>query len=175
MPHPLSKLATFFAALWIGMGSAHAEGKLADSKGRFAQQQYYAGMPFPLSSTGRFEVAATGELLWQTEQPIQSTLRANHLGELSIDGRAIAEQQGALVSRLLLAVLANDEQTLARYFEIARDKGEIQLTPNSEAMASVLQSIRARVDEAQRPRQLELQFSNGDRRDIQLEYTEISQ
>lgn len=173
MPSPLSKLATFFAALWLGMGSALAEGELADSRGRFAQQQYYAGMPFPLSSTGRFEVAASGELLWQTEHPVQSTLRANRSGELSIDGRAIAEQRGAIVSRLLLAVLANDEQTLARYFEIARDLDEIQLTPNSDAMASVMQSIRARVDEAQRPQQLELQFSNGDRRDIQLEYTEI--
>ncbi|MEO2268495.1 hypothetical protein V1358_14395 [Pseudoalteromonas sp. YIC-656] len=100
----------------------------ADS-GRFEQSKLFAGFKQAFVSTGQYSLEDE-QLVWHTITPIESQLKIDATGvyERQADGEYTAQVQTGPYGALLPALLAQDEQALAQFFNS-------QLIPSPEPLS----------------------------------------
>jgi hypothetical protein len=143
--------------------------------GDFVQQKYLRALPQPLTSTGRFTLAADRGLLWQLHQPLQQDLLITPDGMFRRDagGKWQALQQSAGAgreTRLFLAVLAGDTSGLQDNFAMSLSGGaddwHLVMTPSSPLLKQIFTDIR--IDGGKLVDRIELRETQGDRTVMQM-------
>lgn len=139
--------------------------------GSFVQQKYIPTLIRPLSSSGRFSLAAGGGLHWQVQQPLASEMTVDQNGVL-LDGRPIKDHgSGELIAALLQAFLSGDLEALERSFSLSGvvtyQQWHIRLEPRALLLKSVLSHIDVRGDRFLE--QIEVSEVGGGRTEIQLD------
>lgn len=127
--------------------------------GAFEQQRWLADLQMNVPASGHFSRQPDG-LLWQLREPVQQRLLlSTENSELALDQRLIADFMQAMHSA--------DRASLEAHFSLSQDEaGKLLLTPHNAQLADIVSLIRVSGQPA--IEQIELQFSDGDRLQIQL-------
>ncbi len=123
--------------------------------GQFEQSRQIALLPTPLISTGRYLLLPGQGLLWVVETPLHSEMRIRD-GVLQERNRAdepwsspvLGQSESAVLGRLMMAMLAQDQNALAEYFALTelQDEGRwgLRLVPLLPAVAERIPEIVVR-------------------------------
>lgn len=123
--------------------------------GQFEQSRQIALLPQPLISTGRYLLLPGQGLLWVVETPLHSEMRIRE-GVLQERNSAdepwsspvLGQSESAVLGRLMMAMLAQDQEALADYFALTQLKEEgrwgLRLVPLLPAVAERIPEIVVR-------------------------------
>ena len=146
-------------------------------QGRFEQQKNIAVLPVPLMSNGRFTLEQGKSIEWQLLEPVQQTIRLSPNG-ITLEsggkagklGEAMPAQGAETLTKVFMAVVSGQWETLSEYFEIEAagnaDKWQLLLLPRSQALAAYIRQIEIRGGEF--TEQLDIAEANGDSTIIRL-------
>lgn len=142
-------------------------------RGEFSQEKHLQGFRNPLRSSGRFLLARSRGVIWETQKPFPSTLILNakgltELGEQG-DRRALldAEESPAvtMLNALLPALISGDLDVLAASFDVnetvtSGQGWKLHLIPRPGPMQQVFESISLQGEAF--VNEVELRERNGD-------------
>lgn len=128
----------------------------------FEQRKYLAGLPRALVSSGSITIKED-EILWQTQKPQAQTLKITEQGIFK-DSQQTSATGSETIAELLLAILKQDERVLQQQFSLSLQKNCVQMVPNSDALAGVMQRILSCGNT--RVERVELHETNGNRTEI---------
>ncbi len=143
-----------WALLLAAIGSAGASPEAVEY-GRFEQSRQIALLPQPLLSTGRYLLVPGQGLLWVVESPLHSEMRIRE-GQLQERNAAdqpwsaplLGQSESAVLGRLMMAMLAQDQQALAEYFDLNELSVEggwaLRLVPRLPAVAERIPELVVR-------------------------------
>lgn len=147
-------------------------------QGRFEQQKKITVLPAPLVSSGRFSLQQGEFIEWQLLAPVQQTIRLTP-GGITLEavgkpagqlGDAMPAQGAETLTRVFMAVVSGEWQTLRDYFEVAAsgtpEQWQLLLTPRSPGLAAYIREITIRGGEF--TEQLDIAEANGDSTRITL-------
>lgn len=158
-------------------------GNIGEIRGNFTQVQHLAALSQPLQSSGDFYYSPTEGLVWQTLQPIETTLKITPdfaLHTQNANGELEKNRAPEILSRLFLGIFSGDTSVLAELFyaeEIHTEKEprnsgwQLRLIPRTKALADQVASITLGGD-----RLIETVYfiqGNGDKREISLSATTL--
>ena len=145
--------------------------------GQFEQQKTIAVLPAPLVSSGRFSVEQGQSVVWEVVEPVQQTIRLSP-GKIALEtegktetlGERIPRKGAETITRIFMAVISGQWETLADYFAIETrgdaGKWHLMLTPLSPALAGYIRQIDIRGGEF--TEQVSIAETNGDSTHIRL-------
>lgn len=151
--------------------------EIQNLQGRFEQQKNIAVLPVPLMSSGRFALEQGKSIDWQLLEPVQQTIRLSPNG-ITLEsggkagklGEAMPAQGAETLTKVFMAVVSGQWETLSEYFEIEAsgdaDKWQLLLLPRSQALAAYIRQIEIRGGEF--TEQLDIAEANGDSTIIRL-------
>ena len=149
-----------------------------DVDGTFVQHKFIKVLPRPLISRGKFSFSGDEGLDWLTQQPIQSRLMFDDKGiRQEMDGKMLwqieAEQPAvAMITRVIVSVLALDWQTLDDYFIISGsyndNQWQIELVPKEQVLLQIIESLAVSGD--QHLEKMVLFEANEDRTEISFAF-----
>lgn len=145
------------AALGAAADCTVTEGQLPAARHNvyeFAQRKTIAAISRPLSSSGLLALSEAGELLWQTRQPLKSTI------VIDADGMRVFNRDDKLVNELsdpaireiasvFLLVLEGDTEALSQSFSAALacasdGRWQLDLQPLTQQLRALLNTVTVR-------------------------------
>lgn len=111
--------------------------------GQFVQEKHMQLLSMPLKSSGSFVVIKDTGVVWQLEQPVQSTMTITEQGLKGVD----IEDNRAMqyVGKLLMQLLSGDFSSLEQQFKLAAtvedEQWQLVLEPRSSLIKKAVESI----------------------------------
>lgn len=143
-------------------------------RGTFIQEKHLRAMAQPLTSRGKFVLAADKGLLWQLQSPIRQDYRINSAGIAKRTRDGWVAQPGndaaAQQSRLFLALLQGETSGLETDFQLqlqgVQDNWTLTLTPRALILKQIFSRIEIQGGEL--VQRIELFETQGDRTLLKL-------
>ena len=128
----------------------------------FEQRKYLSGLPRALVSSGEMTITEEA-ILWETQKPQKQSLKITEQGIFK-GSQQTSATGSETIAELLLAILKQDERVLQQQFSLSLQKNCVQMVPNSDALAGVMQRILSCGNT--RVERVELHETNGNRTEI---------
>jgi hypothetical protein len=150
----LAGLLSFAASANDGLAAIRARLEARPNvRAEFVQTRRSPDLERPLVTRGRMVVWGEGGVLWETVQPVRSTVALRPASTVVVDeggARAVRDVRddalAARIGRVLRAVVHGDGEALERWFRVApRVEGgrwSLVLTPHRGPLASAIESIQ---------------------------------
>ncbi|WP_105254607.1 LolA family protein [Pseudoalteromonas sp. T1lg75] len=178
----LAALVSAYVAASAGATASESVEKAKQpERGRFSQAKIFAGFNQPFISQGEFTLSSE-QLLWHTLTPIDSLLKIDGDGvfERQTDGQFRRQGQAGPYSRLLQALLTQDQQQLTQFFTsseaelpaslLEKDYSCQQLTPITQELQSLFSRFISCADGDTRVRFIGLYEHSGTATEITLSF-----
>ena len=128
----------------------------------FEQRKYLSGLPRALVSSGEMTITEEA-ILWETQKPQKQSLKITEQGIFK-GSQQTSATGSETIAELLLAILKQDERVLQELFSLSLQKNCVQMVPNSDTLAGVMQRILSCGNT--RVERVELHETNGNRTEI---------
>ncbi|MFQ6372003.1 outer membrane lipoprotein carrier protein LolA [Shewanella sp. YIC-542] len=149
------------------------------SRGEFQQTRWLQVLKQPLQSHGRFIFAADEGMLWQQQQPFDSTLilkqqqliQIDSQGQMTIQSADNGSPLSSLLPRLMQALLSADMAYLQQHFSLYLQSGnpwQLGLIAKDAQLQTLLPKLVLQGNA--QPQQLLMLTSNGDISDLRFSH-----
>ncbi len=115
--------------------------------GSFTQSKYLAGLAQPARSTGQFLYHCQYGVIWATTDPAKEILVLRSAKSATayriIDGeqQRMTSRQSKFLTQLVMSLIAGDQSTLNKHFEILPRQDQLTLTPKKRAIKRAIKQI----------------------------------